>query len=315
MVSPHYAITDLGRERILAVGGREYRTHYSRRAIQMLIDRKGVGRASAYLSFKEARGQRFLNPLFHYFEATGIGNLKLLEVGCSFGHITEYLNDQASVSEIHTFDVDRAFVEITRANVEDLGLAKVKEVLHLTTEQTRCLPFHEGAFDLVLAMGVVEHLPFENRQLYVDNYYRTVKVGGFVAFFDTPNRFFPLETHTVGLPFVQWLPSELAFMYAKALGRMKGVSFADFTRPGTAWRNASYYECLPKSRMVDLRDLTEEIGYGYRFFARDARSWKGKAALPVLSVFRALARWLDVPPSFFLPYLNLVFQKVHDYES
>jgi hypothetical protein len=67
--------------------------------------------------------------------------------------------------------------------------------------------------------------------------------------------------------------------------------------------------------MIDLRDLTEEIGYGYGFFARHAKSWKGKAARPLLAALRALARWLDVPPSLFLPYLNLVFLKVRDYQE
>jgi peptidoglycan/xylan/chitin deacetylase (PgdA/CDA1 family)/SAM-dependent methyltransferase len=314
MTSGQYTLSDLGHQRILSVDGKEYRTHYSKRVIQMLVDRKGIHRTPPYLSFKETR-RRFLDPLFRYFEARGVGNLKVLEVGCSFGHFTEYLNEQAAISEIRTFDVDRAFVEITRAQVEDLGLTKVREVRHLTTDETRRLPFDDGQFDLVLAIGVVEHLPFEGRHRYVDSYYRVLKTGGFVGFFDTPNRFFPFETHSVGLPGVQWLPPELAFGYAKALGKLRGVSFSEFTRPGTAWRNASYYECLPKSRMIEVRDLTEEIGYGYGFFKEHVRSRKGKLALPVLAGLQTLARWLDVPPSFFLPYLNLVFQKAHDYEA
>jgi len=315
MASGQYTITDLGRQRILSVDGKEYRTHYSARVIRMLIARKGIHRTPHYFAFKETRGRRFLDPLFQHFQQEGIDGLKVLEVGCSFGHITEYLNEQGAVREIYTFDVDRAFAEITTAKVEELGLTKVREVRHLTTEETRRLQFDDSAFDLVLAVGVVEHLPFEDRHVYVDNYYRTLKAGGFAGFFDTPNRFFPLETHSVGLPLVQWLPPELAFIYAKALGRMKGLTFSDFTRPGTAWRNASYYECLPKSRMVELRDLTEEIGYGYRFFKQHVGSRKGKAAVPVLAALRALAQWLDVPPSFFLPYLNLVFQKTRDYEG
>jgi trans-aconitate methyltransferase len=36
----------------------------------------------------------------------------VLEVGCSFGHMTEYLAEQPEIATLSTFDPDAAFVEI-----------------------------------------------------------------------------------------------------------------------------------------------------------------------------------------------------------
>ena len=40
----------------------------------------------------------------------------------------------------------------------------------------------------------------------VDEYYRVLGRSGYIAILDTPNRAFPLETHSIGLPLIRWLP-------------------------------------------------------------------------------------------------------------
>src|SRR3990172_9393181 len=147
-----YTIRDLGGERVLTIKGAEYRTYYSERVVRMLIERKGLHRAPLYFPFKETRGRHFLARLFAYLAARGAWCLRVLEAGCSFGHITEYLNEQPLVAEIHAYDVDRPFVDMTRAKVEELGLGKVRQVLHLTDEETPRLPLSDAGFDLVLAV-------------------------------------------------------------------------------------------------------------------------------------------------------------------
>src|SRR5437867_8920606 len=139
-----YRIVDLGVRRVLAVDGREYPTRYSERVIRMLIERKGVRRAPLYFDFKETRGRHFLGPLFRYLHARGAHELEVLEVGCSFGHMTEYLADQPEVARIHTFDTDPAFVALTRAKVQELGLGRVREVAHISHDATRRLPWADG---------------------------------------------------------------------------------------------------------------------------------------------------------------------------
>jgi SAM-dependent methyltransferase len=304
-----YAIRDLGRERVLRIGRTEHRTYYSARVIRMLIERKGIERAPLYFPFKESRGRHFLQRLFAYLGARGARDLSVLEVGCSSGHITEYLDEEPLVAEIHTFDVDPGFVEITRAKVEDLGLGKVRQVLHLADEETRLLPFPDARFDLVLAVGVVEHLPPGGRHRYVDEYYRVLRAGGHIAVLDTPNRAFPLETHSVGLPGIQWLPARLAYRYARLCrpGRLAGVPFEEFDQG--AWRNASLSECLPSGERQQLGDVTEEAGYGWRFFRETARSRTRRALLPGFALACGVLRALGRPPSLALPYLNLVLRK------
>ena len=309
MAPADYAIRDLGTERVLAVQGREYRTYYSARVIRMLIERKGLNRAPLYFPFKETRGRYFLERLFAYLAVRGERDLRVLEVGCSFGHITEYLNEQPLVAEIHTFDIDRPFVEITRTKVEELPLSKVRQVLHLTDEETRHLPFSDGAFNIVFAVGVIEHLPTRDRHRYVDEYYRVLAPGGHIAILDTPNWLFPLETHSVGLPGIQWLPPRLAFHYARLFRpKFKGVTFQAFVEQG-AWRNASLRECLPTAGCAELEDVTEEAGYGWKFFRDTARSRIRGAVLPVFAVLCAALGALRLSPSLALPYFNLVFQK------
>jgi hypothetical protein len=88
------------------------------------------------------------------------------------------------------------------------------------------------------------------------------------------------------------------------------VSFEIFNADGTGWRNATLAECLPSSRSSGVLDVTEEAGYGFRFFRDTARSRTRRALLPL---FSAAARALIAagrPPSLALPYLNLLFRRV-----
>jgi SAM-dependent methyltransferase len=311
MTGAPYRLVDQGDRRVLTVGGREHATTYSERVVRMLIERKGPERAALYFDFKETRAPHLLGPLFRHLRGRGLGGLSVLEVGCSFGHITEWLAAQPEVAALHTFDTDPAFVAITAAKVEELGLAVVREVARLDGEETCRLPHADARFDLVLAIGVVEHLPPRYRRAQVDEYYRVLAPGGHIAILDTPNRLFPLETHSVGLPLVQWLPPRLAHRYAR-LGRparFRHVAFEEFAADGTGWRNASLWDCLPSRGWDGLEDLTETAGYGWRFFRDTARSPARRAALPVLGAVAALLRAAGRPPSLALPYLNLLFRK------
>jgi 2-polyprenyl-3-methyl-5-hydroxy-6-metoxy-1,4-benzoquinol methylase len=308
-----FRIEDRGDSRVLWVGDRpSIPTHYSERVIRMLIERKGADRAPLYFRFKADRAPHFLGPLFRYLRGRNAKRLRVLEVGCAFGHMTEYLAEQPEIAAISTFDPDEAFVEIARTKAKELGLTVVNEILHLDQAATRTLPWADETFDLVLAVGVVEHLPERHRRAQVDEYWRVLAPAGHIAFLDTPNRYFPWENHSIGLPFVQWLPSRLAYSYARRWSprtAYRTISYETFTADGTGWRNATRAECLPSSGLAGVEDVTEEAGYGLRFFRDTVRSRSGRALLPVLSAAAAVLASVGGSPSYALPYLNLLFRR------
>jgi hypothetical protein len=59
--------------------------------------------------------------LFAHLRARGVHGLRVLEVGCSFGHLTEYLAAQPEVTELRAFE-DNAFDLVLAIRVEHLPL-------------------------------------------------------------------------------------------------------------------------------------------------------------------------------------------------
>jgi SAM-dependent methyltransferase len=312
MSEPSFHLADLGDRRVLTVDGRAHETRYSARVVRLLVERKGARRAPLYFPFKEERARLFLDPLLRYLRGRDARDLSVLEVGASFGHMTEYLAEQPEIAEIRCFDTDPAFVDIVRAKVEEQDLWRVKEVRLFGNDETRRLPWPDARFDLVLVVGVVEHLPPRNRRAQVDEYYRVLAPGGHIAILDTPNRIFPLETHSIGLPLVQWLPPRLAYAYARLARPRKfgAVSYESFVADGTGWRNATLADCMPSGGAARLRDVTEAAGYGWRFFRDTARSRTRRALLPIFAGPAAALRIAGRSPSVCLPYFNLLFQKL-----
>ena len=68
----------------------------------------------------------------------------------------------------------------------------------------RELPFADGEFDLGFSNAVVEHVAGgrDGQRRFVHELCRVAQR----VFVTTPNRWFPLEVHTL-LPFVHWLPA------------------------------------------------------------------------------------------------------------
>jgi SAM-dependent methyltransferase len=77
------------------------------------------------------------------------------------------------------------------------------------------LPFADGEFDVVFSNAVVEHVGRrEQQRRFVEEALRVARR----AFVTTPNRWFPLEVHTL-LPLVHWLPEPLAHRAYDLVGK------------------------------------------------------------------------------------------------
>lgn len=84
----------------------------------------------------------------------------------------------------------------------------------------RDLPFDDASFDFVHSSAVMEHVGSQQMQVrFLREAWRVARKGIFVT---TPNRWFPIEFHTL-LPLLHWLPPRL---FRQALARMGRAFFA-----------------------------------------------------------------------------------------
>lgn len=96
---------------------------------------------------------------------------------------------------------------VTAVGIDDAAfLEELYRGLRFVRANGRDLPFAEGTFDFVHSSAVLEHVGGRNRQLqFLCELWRVAREGIFVT---TPNRWFPIEFHTV-LPLLHWLPRQL----------------------------------------------------------------------------------------------------------
>ena len=83
----------------------------------------------------------------------------------------------------------------------------------------RALPFPDDSFDIGFSNAVVEHLPdLASQRAFVAELCRVSRR----VFLTTPNRQFPLDTHTL-VPLAHWLSDERRDAVYRRLGRDEGL--------------------------------------------------------------------------------------------
>ena len=96
----------------------------------------------------------------------------------------------------------RSYVGLGIDDLSDLELLHPEKTF--VTYDGKTFPFDNKVFDWVFSNAVIEHVGGPTEQTHFLN--EMLRVGKNV-FFTTPNRFFPVESHTNAL-FVHWLPGE-----------------------------------------------------------------------------------------------------------
>ncbi len=117
--------------------------------------------------------------------------LTLLDVGGSAGINSEFLQLYSRFSEAVIANLESSF--------QGLDGLQVSKIL----ADGRQLPFADKSFDWVFSNAVIEHVGDWTDQEYFAHEIRRVARRGY--FVTTPNRYFPLEPHTL-LPCYQFLP-------------------------------------------------------------------------------------------------------------
>ncbi|HZS84697.1 MAG TPA: class I SAM-dependent methyltransferase [Stellaceae bacterium] len=96
---------------------------------------------------------------------------------------------------------------LTAVGIDDAGflVAEYPGLVFVRADGRR-LPFKDGSFDFVHSSAVIEHVgSFESQCAFLKELWRVARKGIFVT---TPNRWYPVEFHTV-LPLLHWLPKRI----------------------------------------------------------------------------------------------------------
>jgi hypothetical protein len=127
---------------------------------------------------------------------------------------------------------------ITAVGIDDAGfLEQLYPGLRFVLADGRALPFPDSAFDHVHSSAVLEHVGSRAQQAqFLRELWRVTRRSLFVT---TPNRWFPVEFHTV-LPLVHWLPPAGFRAVLRAIGRgfFAEESNLNLLTRGDLWRAA-----------------------------------------------------------------------------
>jgi hypothetical protein len=108
--------------------------------------------------------------------------------------------------------------QVTAAGIDDAAfLERLYPGVRFVRANGLALPFRDQAFDIVHASAVLEHVgSAANQTAFVRECCRVARRS---ALFTTPNRWYPVEMHTL-LPLVHWLPKSMfrALLYKSGYG-------------------------------------------------------------------------------------------------
>jgi SAM-dependent methyltransferase len=152
-----------------------------------------------------ARKATKITRILEDFMGRDLAGLICLDMGCSIGVITERLAESARLT---------VGVDIDRGATRQAARRRDSRALFVSAD-VGCVPFMDGAFDVIVCSQVYEHAP--SLELLVSEIYRLLKDDG-VCFFSGPNRWAVMERH-YGLPLLSWLPARWADQYVRLVGR------------------------------------------------------------------------------------------------
>jgi ubiquinone/menaquinone biosynthesis C-methylase UbiE len=168
--------------------------------------------------------------LFSYVAAEDFKGKRLLDFGCGSGASTCILGRWLRDTEIVGVDLNADYLRLARLRARHYGLDSVQ---FLASPGPESLPKDIGTFDFVTLSAVYEHLLPRERLTLLPLVWSVLRPSGVLFINQTPNRLYPVEGHTTGLPAINYLPDGLAIYYARRSARVDlAQSWQDLLRSG-----------------------------------------------------------------------------------
>lgn len=191
------------------------KTDYPISLIEVILEIKGID----YLCDEICRDidpnyvQRDLEfDLMAYFAEEDFENARILDFGSGSGASSMILSRMFPNAEIVGIELDESLVKIAEARLKHYDYDNVE--FHISPSGNK-IPNNIGKFDFVILSAVYEHLLPEERKTVIPLVWSVIKPGGYLFMNLTPHRWFPIEHHTTGLPFLNYLPPSLALPFTR----------------------------------------------------------------------------------------------------
>ena len=254
------------------------------------------GQVSQRTHYNRTRIAPWLHGIRH------LSGAEILEIGCGTGCSAITLVEQGA--KLTGVDVDGGALQVAR---DRLALANLQaDFRELNGSQIESLDTE--SFDFVIFYACLEHMTVDERLASLRQGWGKLQPGGKLVIIETPNRLWYYDSHTAGLPFFDWLPDDLAYLYSRFSQR---ANFRDqyreiddermlkFKRWG---RGMSYHELdLAISPVDQLHVLSYLNAFEKTFLMKH-----GLTGLRYRNVLRKVS---SVHPAFLQPYLDLVIEK------
>lgn len=139
-------------------------------------------------------------------------NKRVLDFGCGGGASSMVLARMFPGTEIVGVELSSKLVSIAKSRAK---FYKLDNVTFHASPTPNSLPNNIGKFDYVIMTAVYEHLLPEERKTLLPQLWSVLKAGGVLFLHNTPQRYAPIDVHTTGLPFINYLPDKWALFYAQ----------------------------------------------------------------------------------------------------
>jgi 2-polyprenyl-3-methyl-5-hydroxy-6-metoxy-1,4-benzoquinol methylase len=195
------------------------RTTYSLALIETILRVKGLAWLCDEIRRDEDRDyveRPLLKELNAYFPTGYFSRKRILDFGCGSAASTIILARNFPDAEIVGVELYPELLQIAEGRKEHHGQANVDLCRSPSGSQ---LPDNIGEFDIVVMSAVYEHLLPEERRTITEQLWRAIRPGGALFIDQAPNRMFPIELHTTGLLFINYLPDPVAYSFARRFSK------------------------------------------------------------------------------------------------
>jgi 2-polyprenyl-3-methyl-5-hydroxy-6-metoxy-1,4-benzoquinol methylase len=190
-------------------------TSYPIELIEHIMNVKGVNWLCDEIMRDEdsAYNQRQIElNIFPYFSKEFFKNTKMLDFGCGCGASTMVLARMFQNTEIFGVELDNEFLSVARHRAKYYGFDNVRFFL---SPHSNSLPDEVRDFDYIILNAVYEHLLPNERKILMPLLWSRIKRGGILFVNQTPHRWYPIESHTTGLPLINYFPDNVALFCAR----------------------------------------------------------------------------------------------------